>query len=124
MIRGVLCAGLLMVAAGCERKTEERIVKTDANELAKVMQLPVAPRAVKWVRATPGKGGPIGPNDATIVALLEFSDEGMKAMREKLDAAPDAEPVALNPPGSERDIWWRGYFYMATAGGKTGGCAG
>jgi hypothetical protein len=95
-----LVAGLLLSAA-CQRETKNEYkvaaMKTDLNELTTLMAIPVAPKSVKWIQGTPGKGGPIGPNDATVTALFEFSDESMAALRQKLDAPADGDPIALNP---------------------------
>lgn len=79
-------------------KTQAPIMKTDLQELSKLIQFPAAPVSAKWILSSPTTAGRIGPNDFTIVALLEFSAEGMQQVRAKSNAAPDAEPVALRDP--------------------------
>ena len=98
-MRCTLLFAAMLLSAGCQQGTtnqhEVSVMKTDLKELTNLMAIPVAPKSVKWIRGTPGKGGPIGPNDATVTALLEFSDESMAELRKKLEAPSDHEPVAL-----------------------------
>lgn len=55
-------------------------VETDVDKLSKLVRLPVRPKAAQWRRATLGSGGPLGPTDWTLVALLDFEPEDADAI--------------------------------------------
>jgi hypothetical protein len=110
----VLAAAL--AGFGCHQDNtttkQELTMKTDLQELTKRMAMPVAPRSVHWIQGMPGKGGPIGPNDSVLTALLEYSNESMEELKSTLQPPSDQEPVALNPkelelffPGTDTSKW-------------------
>lgn len=92
---GVLVLGLLLVcfsACGSAvqtpgNKSVEVTIRTDAEELAKKVKLPVQPSKVKWVEKRLGSSASDrvpGPSDHMLIAQLYFDDAGKKRLLETL----------------------------------------
>ena len=88
-------------ACGSAVQTPENIsvevtIRTDAEELAKKIKLPVQPSKLKWIEKRLGSSASDrmpGPSDHMLIAQLHFDDAGKKRLLEALttsDARTDS----------------------------------
>ena len=71
--------------------------ETDVAQLAKFIELPMTPGAVRWQVAEQGvRTGAIGPTDFELVAVLEFDDASIAQLTNEMveQSSPSAAYVA------------------------------
>ncbi len=131
MIQRMFALVAMAVCLACQNeKIEAPALKTDIPELSKLIKLPATPVSAKWMLSSPAPGGRIGPKDFTVVAMLEFSAEGMAQVVAQSNPAPDNEPLALKDAelpqffsAAEAKTWERPSPGFVVVPGKTYGPA-
>lgn len=76
-------------------------MKTDAAELSKFIALPFPPKAVWWRTAEREGSGSMGPTDWELMAVLQFSPQGIESIisRTKIIQSDSPEKIVAGSPG-------------------------
>jgi hypothetical protein len=75
----------------------------DLGKLATLVNLPEPPQSVLFVNERVGEGGPIGPTDRALVAVLRFDRESLDRLKSR---AQRLKPEERAPRLRERSSWF------------------
>ncbi len=92
---GVILLAVLLAMNACDAPPKETTMNSDIDKLSRLIELPIQPQKAQWEVIQAGKTGGMGPNDWTLVAILEFAPNDYHAVIDRLRIRPLKQALQL-----------------------------
>ncbi len=86
---------VFLAMTACDAPPKETTMNSDIDKLSRLIELPVQPRKARWEVIETGTTGGMGPNDWTLVAILEFTPENYRSVIDRLRIGPLKQALQL-----------------------------